>query len=75
MHARHNALPRTTLPRPHGLARLFWLVLRLRRDRAALGRMDAHLLADIGIDPGQARAEAARPVWDAPAFWSRIRGD
>ena len=35
-----------------------------RRTRRLLAEMDVHLLADIGIGPGDAMAEAARPFWD-----------
>jgi uncharacterized protein YjiS (DUF1127 family) len=41
----------------------------LARQRRALGRLDSHLLKDIGLDPEQARREAHRPVWDAPSHW------
>ncbi|TYO89582.1 hypothetical protein [Oceanicella actignis] len=43
------------------------LMLRLAAERRALARLDAARLADLGIDPEAARAEAARPFWDAPA--------
>lgn len=33
------------------------------RQRAALARLDARLLADIGISPAQARQEANKPFW------------
>lgn len=53
----------------------FWRVvmdrLALRQQRRALARLDDRLLDDIGIDHDAARAEAARPVWDAPAHWFR----
>ncbi|WP_254796875.1 DUF1127 domain-containing protein [Sulfitobacter albidus] len=48
-----------------GLAAL----IRLQRSRAALARLDAAALRDIGITPDEARAEARRPIWDAPAHW------
>jgi uncharacterized protein YjiS (DUF1127 family) len=41
----------------------------LRRQRAQLAALDAHLLGDIGITRAEALAEASRPVWDAPAHW------
>ncbi|WP_035691369.1 DUF1127 domain-containing protein [Azospirillum halopraeferens] len=52
----------------HWLAR--WLDRpRMWRERSAyrraLARMDAHLLADIGLDETTARAEAAKPFWKA----------
>lgn len=43
--------------------------LALWQQRRALARMDARQLADIGVTPEEARAEAARPVWDVPAHW------
>jgi uncharacterized protein YjiS (DUF1127 family) len=43
----------------HALARWF-ARSRQRRDLAAL---DAHLLKDIGVTPGQARREASKPFW------------
>lgn len=41
----------------------------LHRSRARLAELEPHLLADIGLDTKAARAEAARPVWDAPEAW------
>lgn len=34
-----------------------------RRSRDALARLDAHLLADIGLEPQAATREAALPCW------------
>ncbi|WP_413871038.1 DUF1127 domain-containing protein [Albidovulum sp.] len=34
-----------------------------RQSRIALGRLNAHLVRDIGLDPLAAEAEAARPFW------------
>jgi uncharacterized protein YjiS (DUF1127 family) len=34
-----------------------------RQSRIALGRLNAHLVRDIGLDPLTAEAEAARPFW------------
>ncbi|MEZ5754017.1 MAG: DUF1127 domain-containing protein [Paracoccaceae bacterium] len=65
--ARPTASPRLPrlLPRlRHWLARL-----GLRRQRLALARLDARLLADIGLTPDAARIESERPLWDAPAHW------
>jgi len=43
--------------------------LLLCRDRAAqrraLGRLDEHLLLDIGVDRVTAKREAAKPFWRA----------
>jgi uncharacterized protein YjiS (DUF1127 family) len=40
-----------------------------RRYRQALGRLDPHLLRDIGLTCEQAQAEATRPLWDVPSHW------
>lgn len=37
--------------------------IETRATRAALARLDTHLLRDIGIEEGTARIEAARPFW------------
>lgn len=42
---------------------------QVTRERAALSRLDAHLLEDIGKTPTEARQEAERPFWDAPNHW------
>ncbi|MEM1343100.1 MAG: DUF1127 domain-containing protein [Pseudomonadota bacterium] len=49
------------LPRPR-----FGLWLQVLRERRALARLDAAALADIGLDPAAADAEAQRPLWDVP---------
>ncbi|MDZ4134623.1 MAG: DUF1127 domain-containing protein [Paracoccaceae bacterium] len=36
-----------------------------RQSRKALGRLDAHLLRDIGLSSQDATAEAAKPFWQA----------
>ena len=36
---------------------------RNRRSRRHLAALDGHLLTDIGLTPGAARSEAARPFW------------
>ena len=41
----------------------------LWRSRRDLANLDADALADVGISPQEAKAEAQRPVWDAPASW------
>jgi uncharacterized protein YjiS (DUF1127 family) len=41
----------------------------LSRHRAALARLDNHLLVDIGLSPEMAEAEASRPFWDVPPHW------
>lgn len=34
-----------------------------RRERAALARLDVHLLRDIGLEPQDAANECAKPLW------------
>ena len=46
-------------------------LLGLHRQRRELGRLDPHLLADIGVDADSAAAEADRPFWDVPQTWRR----
>lgn len=55
-----TAMPRATLSLPV----LGWL--EVARQRRALARLSDRALADIGLDPAEARAEAARPFWDLP---------
>lgn len=55
-----------------GLRGLFTRFLRMRalaHQRRQLARLDPALLDDIGITRDQARREAGRPAWDAPAHW------
>jgi len=42
---------------------------RIWRQRQDLLRLDASQLDDIGLSRDEAVAEAARPIWDAPANW------
>lgn len=51
------------------LFRRILAALALRRSRAKLGELPDHLLRDIGCTRAQAKAEAARPVWDVPDHW------
>ncbi len=39
------------------------------RQRQQLLTLDAALLADIGVTPEQAAAEAHRSLWDVPKSW------
>lgn len=43
--------------------------MSLARQRRDLARLSDHQLRDIGLSAQDAAAEAARPVWDAPAHW------
>lgn len=60
-----------TLPRRIGARRVTLLSLLrtamdVRRQRHQLAQLDARALADIGVSPEEARAEAGRPAWDMP---------
>ena len=50
---------------------LAWLTRAwaLRRQRRLLADLPPEILRDIGVTPDDARAEATRPFWDAPAHW------
>jgi uncharacterized protein YjiS (DUF1127 family) len=41
----------------------------VRRERRRLAELPDHLLKDVGLTREQARAEARRPIWDAPSTW------
>jgi uncharacterized protein YjiS (DUF1127 family) len=45
--------------------------LSVWRERRALRGLDAAQLRDLGLSRRQAHAEAARPIWDVPAYWRR----
>ena len=47
------------------------LGLTAKHQRKQLLTLDATRLADIGLTAEQARAEAARPLWDVPRGWHR----
>ncbi|EKE43927.1 hypothetical protein OCGS_1908 [Oceaniovalibus guishaninsula JLT2003] len=65
-----RTLSHATAPRRPLLERLAdWQ--SLYRQRHALAALDAGRLRDLGLTAQQARAEASRPVWDAPATWRR----
>ncbi len=52
------------------LPRMIWSRAELARQRRALNRLEARLLADIGLCPEAAGREAMRPGWDAPEHWT-----
>lgn len=63
-HAKIETLPLRA--RSGVVARLIQSVgifLTRRRDRQRLGRLDAHLLRDIGLAPQDARRESDKPFW------------
>ena len=41
------------------------------QQRKRLATLDDAALRDIGLNRTQANAEAARPIWNAPAQWLR----
>jgi uncharacterized protein YjiS (DUF1127 family) len=41
----------------------FSTTLSRRRDRQRLGKLDAHMLRDIGLEAREAQHEAAKPFW------------
>lgn len=43
----------------------------LWQQRRALANMPAHRLCDLGLTRADALREAARPMWDMPAYWHR----
>lgn len=61
------ALPR--LHRKPSIWRRFLNLTALSRQRQTLAQLDDSLLRDVGLTPDQARAEAARPIWDVPQHW------
>ncbi len=54
-----------------GLVTLIAAGWRTFRERRQLGRLEPHLLADIGVTPEMARQEASRPFWQLPARYLR----
>ena len=68
--APRNALFRTTQSMPvlalWAMTAAVYLVTwdHRRRSRAALTRLDPHLLRDIGVDFATAKQEADRPFWE-----------
>ncbi|SFD46291.1 DUF1127 domain-containing protein [Roseivivax sediminis] len=64
---------RLALPGPSGRGFLSRMrrIGAIRRERAALGRLDDAQLHDIGVTRAEATAEARRPAWDAPERWYR----
>ena len=45
--------------------------IELRKSRKALGKLELHLLNDIGVTQKDAKIEANRSTWDAPSHWMR----
>ena len=64
-----QTLPMPAVVRAAGLLALVVQARALSRQRAQLADLPAERLADLGLSVEQARAEAARPFWDAPRHW------
>ena len=65
-------LTHSTTCQSHCAERLsFRSAINILRSRRQLNTLSDAQLRDIGITRTQAEAEAARPVWDAPASWKR----
>ncbi len=47
----------------------FALMLSIRAERAALARLSADQLADLGLDRDDQSRESRRAAWDVPAQW------
>ena len=58
------ALRGTVRPSAGGVWSILAKMVRARQTRHLLAEMDDRMLADIGIDRGQAHMEAMRPMWD-----------
>jgi uncharacterized protein YjiS (DUF1127 family) len=54
---------------PQTLLSKVFAAMNMARSRRALAKLDAHLLADIGITAKQAQEEAQLSTWNAPSFW------
>ena len=57
--------------RPFPTLSHFFDLMALQQSRQRLARLDDHLLRDVGITQAEARHEAERTCWNAPAHWLR----
>ena len=57
--------PRVTLRAPLARVALWRWRAAFRRDLRRLARVGDHILYDIGLSPGLAAREAAKPFWQA----------
>ena len=62
--SRHEHL--ITSSKPVSLWKRLRLWLAMREERAALAKLDARMLADIGLDESAVQREVHRTVWDIP---------
>ncbi|WP_121064418.1 DUF1127 domain-containing protein [Chachezhania antarctica] len=64
----NRVLPRVEFGNP---VALLGHLASVRRERAALERLDDAALNDLGLTRAEARTESGRGFWDAPAHWTR----
>lgn len=64
---------RTAYPRcpRKPLVALLLSLLATRKQRRALGELDADRLDDIGITSEEAQLESRKSIWDSPGHWMR----
>ncbi|MEL6609480.1 MAG: DUF1127 domain-containing protein [Pseudomonadota bacterium] len=60
-------------PAPRGRFPGLTHMMSLARSRRALAELDDAALRDVGLTLDEARTEAARPAWDVPSHWMRLR--
>ncbi len=67
---RHTPWSALSMPRDsRALARID-AGFRLLRERRALADLEPRMLRDLGLTEADVERERARPVWDAPAWWT-----
>ena len=71
LHTSTLTLDRVTRRAKRGISGILFTMLAVRAQRRALAAMDDSRLADLGLSRADAMAEAARPIWDVPARWTR----
>lgn len=45
--------------------------LQIARQRRQLGKLDDHILCDIGVSRHEAMTEANKAPWDVPGHWTQ----
>ncbi|MCY1127311.1 hypothetical protein OU426_10650 [Frigidibacter sp. RF13] len=64
-------LPDFLVLTPRRMARALARAIALSRQRRVLKDLEAHRLADLGLDPNVVAREVARRAWDAPDHWQK----
>lgn len=67
LHDRASAAPHNP-PRQNWLARIA-VMMRLRKSRRDLSRLNEDQLFDIGLTHDQVETELQRRIWDVPPHW------